>query len=114
MRLFGREIEGYPKALVVLAAIFLVATGLCGVQTAVYGRSPDLVQLIFIFSGLLEIGAGFLSLAGIVTVLIAWPIAHVYQSRDSAQRDTLQPLLRIESQDDEQGRPWSGDANGDL
>lgn len=35
MKLFGRELHGIPKALVVLVAILLIASGLCGITTSI-------------------------------------------------------------------------------
>ena len=32
MKLFGRDLHGFAKAIVILAAVFLVASGMCGLQ----------------------------------------------------------------------------------
>ena len=47
MNLFGREVSGFAKVLVILVAVFLVASGMCGMQlilanTSMKGGSGDL------------------------------------------------------------------------
>ena len=87
MKLFGREIEGIPKALVVLSAILLVSSGLCGISTAIeqshhwslwgpglpntlLGDTLTIVDLVS--------WAGFMpSAISLVVVLAMWPIAAV-------------------------------------
>jgi hypothetical protein len=74
MKLFGRELQGFAKTLVVLSAIFLVASGMCGLQMflanhagAYSGTGAFIVPL-----GIAELAAMLLSAAAIVLVLIAW------------------------------------------
>jgi hypothetical protein len=78
MNFFGRDLQGYPKALVILVAILLVSSGLCGVQLAFAGKiynSQGLSGSLLMVLGLLELLVMALSVIGIGIVLIAWLIA---------------------------------------
>ena len=91
MKFFGRELEGYPRTLVVLAAVLLVASGLCGVQWLSIGsqRSPD----ILISLGLLELIAILLSVAGILIVLVLWAASASYARFVKPPKDSVQRLF---------------------
>jgi len=75
MNLFGHELEGFAKALVVLSVVLLVSSGLCGLQFVVSqgGEGTILIPL-----GIIELIAIFVSAAGIVLVLIAWGIRALF------------------------------------
>jgi len=79
MRFFGRDVEGYPKIVLVLVAILLVASGLCGLQMNVSGgvQSPFL-SVVFIALGTIELGAMLVSAVGLVVVLLAWAATSLY------------------------------------
>jgi hypothetical protein len=78
MKLFGFEVTSFAKALVILATVFLVASGLCGLQwifaTNVQGTGAILIPL-----GFLELAAMAVSAVGIVVVLLLWIGSAVYR-----------------------------------
>ena len=89
MKLFGREVEGFPKALVVLAAVLLVSSGLCGLQWAIsMGSQRDASGLIPL--GILELVAIFVSAAGIVVVLLLWAVSAVYARFGKTPKNEVQ------------------------
>ena len=83
MRLFGRKLRGIPRALVVLVAIFLLSSGLCGITNSIEQSqgwgwetgTPDtpLGNAVGFFSAV-----GFFGVAGsglgIALLLLVWPI----------------------------------------
>jgi hypothetical protein len=78
MRVFGREVRTFPQWLVFLAAVFSIATGLCGVQFVVVipaGRSLGPVGVVIIAAGYAELAVMLASAVGIVLVLILWAIS---------------------------------------
>ena len=91
MKFFGRELEGYPRTLAVLAAVLLIASGLCGVQWLSIGsqQSPD----ILISLGILELIAMLLSVAGIVIVLVLWTASALYARFIEPPKDSVQRLF---------------------
>ena len=99
MKLFGREIEGYGKALLVLAAIFLVSSGLCGVTVSMEGKGgflnlPNNAWGQFLgIAGLVEFGAMIISGGGIVLVAIAWMVTVVYGLTAKPPKDRVQKLF---------------------
>lgn len=82
MKLFKRELHGFPKALVILVAVLLVSTGLCGFQLVVangglvIGNSNNggLEGILFPL-GVVELIAMLLSAGGIVLVLALWLVS---------------------------------------
>ena len=78
MRLFGREMKGIPKALVILAAVLLVATGLCGLQVIINGKGGPWTAVLLPL-GIVESLTILVSAAGIVVVLIAWAVRGLYR-----------------------------------
>jgi len=92
VKLFGREVEGFPKALVVLAAVLLVSSGLCGLQWAIsMGSQRDASGLIPL--GILELVAIFVSAAGIVVVLLLWAVSAVYARFGKTPKNEVQKLF---------------------
>ena len=91
MKFFGRKFVGYPRTLAVLAAVLLVASGLCGVQWLSIGsqRSSD----ILIPLGVLELIAMLLSVAGIVIVLVLWAASTSYARFVKPPKDSVQRLF---------------------
>jgi hypothetical protein len=75
MNLFGREVSGFAKTLVILVAVFLVASGMCGL-TIIFGDNPAMRRLgnAVVAFGVIDIIVVVLSATGIVLVLIAWGI----------------------------------------
>lgn len=124
MKLLGREIEGYPKAVAIAIAILLVSSGLCGATSTIESRN-----------GWSWLGRGFpnspvgtllefldlVSLAGIVVsgfgtglLLFMWPIVTLYRSRYRSSEDKVASLFQQENvvkhaeeseQDEEEGVP---------
>ena len=94
MNLFGREVSGFAKTLVILGSIFLVASGMCGMQ-AIVGGFPD-NSLLWV--GLLAM-IGFLSAVGIVIVLLAWFLRSLIDNHSDAGDAGLQKLMESEDQD---------------
>jgi hypothetical protein len=103
MKLLGRELHGFPKALVILVAVLLVAIGLCGVTgkiEAVHGWSwfgpglPDsaLGTTVGIGDWIGAI-AIVLSGAGTIFVLVAWPLSFLYTLIAKPNKDRTQKLL---------------------
>jgi hypothetical protein len=90
MKLFGREFDGYAKWLVILVAVLLVASGLCGIQLALFNSLEGSLSGLFIITGLLELAAIVISIVGIVVVLIAKPA-----------KDRTQRLFGNSSEDDD-------------
>ena len=78
MKLFGHELEGFAKALVVLVAVFLVSSGLCGLQWFISTGGGRYFGAISVPLGILELIAMLGSLAGMVLVLIAWGLRALF------------------------------------
>jgi hypothetical protein len=77
MKLFRYELEGFAKALVILVAFLLVASGLCGLQWAA-SMGGSRLDAVFLPLGIVELIAILLSAVGIVLVLIAWGIRAIF------------------------------------
>jgi hypothetical protein len=80
MKLFGHEVEGYAKTLVILVAVLLVSSGLCGLQLIIlrHGSAISRPDGLFISLGILELIAIFTSAGGVVVVLILWCAQALY------------------------------------
>jgi hypothetical protein len=76
-----RNFEGPAKLLVILATIFLISSGLCGLQLAVanLGRVGDSVAGALMPLGVIELIAILLSATGIVIVLVFWATRSAYR-----------------------------------
>jgi len=106
MKLFGRELEGFAKALVVFVAMLLVTSGLCGMTNlleAKYGGWYSLPNAFWgNFLGFAGIIVGLLIMAsaiGIAFTLVAWPIAVLYRRiTNSGKNRARNP---IDGRDDE-------------
>lgn len=85
MKLFGRDLHGFAKAIVILAAVFLVASGMCGLQmilansSSMSGTGDILIPL-----GIAELAAMVLSAAGIVLMILAWIARAIYRQFSGA------------------------------
>ena len=102
MKLFGRELSGYARLLVILAAVLLVASGLCGLQLAMGGNpmgsnSAGPLAAIFFIAGLLELIAFWISAAGIVIVSAVWLVTAIsnalYDRFGKPPKDNTQHLF---------------------
>lgn len=92
MKFFGQALEGWAVALVILAAIFLVSSGLCGFSLGIAntgalrgssGQWGAILGTIAIASGI----AILLSLLGIVIVAIGWLISAGVRSSSRPPND---------------------------
>jgi hypothetical protein len=79
MRIFGREIEGIPKLIVVFAAILLVSSGLCGLQFVYENSVPSGIGGLFIVAGIVELGLMVVSAGGIVVFSAIWVVQSIYE-----------------------------------
>jgi phage tail protein X len=80
MKLFGHEVRGYAKTLVILVAVLLASSGLCGLQLVMlrHGSAISRPDGLLISLGIAELIAMFLSAGGIVVVLILWATQALY------------------------------------
>jgi hypothetical protein len=85
MRLFGRDLHGFAKILVILAAVFLVASGMCGLQMILANKITNGGGDILIPLGIAELAAMALSAMGIVLMLLAWIARAIYLQVSGAQ-----------------------------
>lgn len=79
MRLFGREVEGLPRLIVIFVAILLASSGLCGLQLAFQDHVPQAVGGLYIAAGVVELGAMLISAGGIVVFSAIWVIRSIYE-----------------------------------
>jgi hypothetical protein len=92
MNLFGHEVSGFAKALVILVAIFLVASGLCGMQ--MIAANGGLPGDYFFLLGILELIAMLVSAVGIVRLAQS-----LYDNHSKKQASGLQKLMDSGEQD---------------
>jgi len=98
MKLFGRSLEGFAKALVILVAIFLVSGGLCGLSlgianAGVLNGPSSIWGNLLVAAGLASGAIIVLSLLGIVIVAIVWLISAAVRRSSSPSKDHARPLL---------------------
>ena len=93
MKLFGRELEGYARTLVILVAVLLVSSGLCGLQWAMQDKFANGLGWVLIPLGVVELIAMVLSAGGIVVVLLLWIGAVFYARFGRAPKDGVQRLF---------------------
>jgi hypothetical protein len=87
MRLFGRKLEGFAKTLVVLVAVLIVSSGLCGLQLLVANSYSSGSGEVLIALGIAELIAMLVSAVGIVLLLLAW-CARAVLGRSSGSQST--------------------------
>jgi hypothetical protein len=110
MKLFGRELVGFPKALAVLVAVLLVASGLCGLSQTIEARNgwsmfgPGMPNTLFgdalSISNLVSAAAIAISISGIVLVLIGWPVSFLYRLIAKPSKDRVQRLFDDSKEED--------------
>ena len=93
MKLFGRELTGYARLLVILIAVLLVSAGLCGLQVAVYDKSPTAIQGLFMATGALELIGLWGSVGGGAIVLLLWAGTALYAHFAMPPKDETQKLF---------------------
>jgi hypothetical protein len=97
MKLFGSEVSVFAKAFVILVAVFIIASGMCGLQWVIVAHSQgDGTFLIGL--GVIELAAMALSAIGIVAVLLLWIASAIYKRIASPEADD--PKSLFESPDD--------------
>jgi len=92
MKLFGHEVTGFAKALVILVAVFLVASGLCGLEWAIVAHSQGNGSLLLPL-GMIELAAMALSAIGIVVVLLLWIGSAIYWSIANPEKSDPKSLF---------------------
>ena len=94
MKLFSIEENGYPKTILVLAVIFLVSSGLCGLQLVVANSSRgSSIDWVLIPLGILELVVMVLSAGGIVVVAVLWMGSVLYARFGKPQESAVQNLF---------------------
>jgi hypothetical protein len=85
VKIFGRVFEGFAQALVILVAVFLVSTGLCGATLFLQGPNGGILdnphtawEIFLADTGGLSMLAMIFSLAGIVIVFLIWILDSVF------------------------------------
>jgi len=68
MKLFGHKLSGYSQTLVILVAVFLVSTGLCGI-TAKFGEHLGEPWIVVGLIDLLVMTASFLGVLIMLAIL---------------------------------------------
>jgi hypothetical protein len=81
LNFFGHKIRAPQMWVVIFATLFLLSAGSCGMQNAMLKHSESIpgpgtgsMALLLVPLGLIELVVMFVSLAGIVIVLILWAI----------------------------------------
>ena len=70
MKLFGHDFQGAAKVLVIFVAVFLVASGVCGLEIAVASQLKGDSASALIPFGILDLIAMVVSGLGIVVMLL--------------------------------------------
>jgi hypothetical protein len=106
MKLFGRTLDGFAKAIVALVSILLVSSGVCGLSlgiTSAGGQSSQGSPLnsLFLATGIASGVTLLVSVLGIALVLVAWLINAAIRNSSGPSNASGQP--RFESHKDPQG-----------
>ena len=111
MRLFGRELRGPAKVLVILVAVLLVSAGMCGLQltiaNTIYNSSGAFGPFMMLL-GILELVAMLVSLIGIAIVLVNLLVKRLFGGR-SFSTDQTGRVFHITSQMDSPDDRSSGE-----
>jgi hypothetical protein len=89
VKLFGRKLGWFPRVLVVLAAILLLASGICGIDSAIeahhgwYSQGPwpetSLANLLGSLD-LVSFAVILLSIGGVLLTACGWMIQAIFRS----------------------------------
>jgi hypothetical protein len=104
MRLFGREIEGPAKVLVILVAVLLVSAGMCGLQLTIADeiyRGSGGFGSVMMLLGILELIAMLVSLIGIAIVLVSLLVTRFFKRERHPSTDRAGGIFHVTSQPDE-------------
>lgn len=122
MRLFNRELTGLPKAIVLLSAILLLASGICGINDVIEKQhhwyisdnSPRTWASVTLFAvDALAFGTIFLLVPVLVMVLCIFLVrlfrrtrsAHAHTSTQLPLEITQSHASEVSSHKDQQGEP---------
>ena len=78
------NLEGPAKGVAICATVFLVAGGLCGLQVALLngsGSGGGSLVVVFIITGIIELGAMLVSALLLVVLAIAWVVQAIRGER---------------------------------
>lgn len=91
MKLFGRELSTFAKALLVMVAVLLVSAGMCGLQTTFDSSLPNNSHDFFFVLGLAELAAMIFSAVGIVLMLLALGVRALIRlgTQDTSKDESL-------------------------
>lgn len=99
MKLFGEQLEGFAKVLVILVAILFVSLGLCGISAAVLSgtsgwsySSGNPLGPIFGTTAVVSGITTLLSFLGIMAVALAWFVSRMF-GRSSRHSQEIRPKL---------------------
>ena len=93
MKLFGRELQGRAKTLVILVAVLIVSAGLCGLQSNAGGVLGNQI-LILLPLGVAELIAIAVSASWILILLITWGAQVLYERFGAPPKSGLQSLFK--------------------
>ena len=113
MRLFGREIEGPAKALVILVAVLLVSAGMCGLQLTMADKiynSSGAFGPFMVLLGIVELIAMLVSLAGIAAVLLNLLVTRLFNREPGSSSSGRGRVFHVTSQMDQREERSSGES----
>jgi hypothetical protein len=103
VKLFGRKVGGFPKTLLALVALLLVASGLCGVTYNIeamhgwtmYGRGlpRNAVGATLGWLDVVGMCAIGISIIGILSVLVIWPVYAISKRWIGPSKDGIHNVL---------------------
>ena len=104
MRLFGREVHGPAKVLVIFVAVLLVSAGMCGLQLTMANKiynSSGAFGAIMMLLGILELIAMLVSLIGIAIVLVNLLVTRLFKREPGPSGGRTEGVFQVTSQTDE-------------
>jgi len=87
MRLFGHDLVGAAKVLVIFVVVFLVASGVCGLEIAIASQMSGNSQSALIPFGILDLIVMVVSGLGIVVTLLFLMIRAIVRSSTDPVKD---------------------------
>jgi hypothetical protein len=94
VKIFGREVKGHAKRLVIFVAILLVTSGLCGITMVLQGdhgwmgsepRNPW--EYFLVYLGFIEYFVSLICIGGIILTCVAWIIGSIREFVKSRNAD---------------------------
>jgi hypothetical protein len=99
MRLFGREVDGIPKLIVVFASILVVSSGLCGLQILTGSEESPTFGGLYIITGIVELGLMLISAGGIILCSTIWVAQAAYERFAGRRKEQSLELSKDEKDD---------------